>query len=292
MDVTPVFADSLGAKSFCFRVDTGETSVLVDPGAAPFPKDHPVLDEDARRERLAEARQAIAEAADRVEHVVITHWHGDHHTSADEGVDLARLYGGKTLWVKDPRAMINPGQERKAHRFFEDLQDTFGGGYNQGELPTPTGVTVRGADGSRIIHDETVVAFSRPLPHGRKGSNQGYVLAVAITHGDEVLVLSSDVQGPGSKDAYRWILDQDPTHLVLDGPPTYLIGRYDVTEKGCRRGIDRAGMLLQRTEPEWAIYDHHLCREPGYRDRCPELWEAGARTVAEALGRPDWQELA
>lgn len=296
MKVTPVFADSLGAKCFCVRVDTDETSVLIDPGAAPFPKDHPTMSEEDKQEALLSAWKAIQEAAQGVEHLVVTHWHGDHYSSLDDGVDFDALYGGRVLWVKDPRVMINPGQQRKAHAFFEDLVEAFGGDYEEGELPRPTGVTVRGADGAQVVYDRTVVAFSRPLPHGQKGSEQGYVLGVRVTEeaedddGDDgeqahdaVFIHSSDVQGPGSDQAYDWITASKPTHLALDGPPTYLVGKHGVTQKQIDQGFRRAEKLLKRVTPEWCVYDHHLCREPGYRDACPELWDLGARTVKEVL---------
>lgn len=283
MDVTPVFADSLGAKSFCFRVDTDETSVLIDPGAAPFPEDHPTMSTEGKEEALHRAWAAIDEAAEGVQHVAITHWHGDHFSLPDDGVDFEALFGGRVLWIKDPRTMINPGQERKAHRFLDALTDAFGGSYGEGELPSPTGVTVRAADDRSVIYRDTEITFSRPLPHGRKGSQQGYVLAVCVDDGEHTFVDSSDVQGPASKAAYTWIDDRDPTHLALDGPPSYLIGRYDVTERSVEKAIDRGEMLLDSTEPEWCVYDHHICREPGYRDRCPGIWERGARTVKEMV---------
>lgn len=302
MKVTPVFADSLGAKSFCVRVDTGETSLLIDPGAAPFPKDHPTMSEEDKQEALLAAWSAIEEAARGVEHLVVTHWHGDHYSTLEDGVDFDALYGGRVLWVKDPRVMINPGQERKAHAFFEDLVEAFGGDHAEGELPRPTGVTVRGADGAQVVYDRTAVSFSRPLPHGEKGSEQGYVLGVRVTEdaggdgeaegedddpeGDapvETFVHSSDVQGPGSDAALDWLLAQDPTYLALDGPPTYLVGRHGVTQKQMDQAFRRARKLLKRTDPEWVLYDHHLCRDPGFREACPDVWELGAVTVAEFL---------
>lgn len=307
MKVTPVFSDSLGAKSFCVRVDTDETSLLIDPGAAPFPKDHPTMSEEDKQEALLSAWSAIEEAARGVEHLVVTHWHGDHYSSPDDGVDFDALYGGRVLWVKDPRVMINPGQEQKAHAFFEDLVEAFGGDYAKGELPRPTGVTVRGADGAQVVYDRTAVSFSRPLPHGEKGSEQGYVLGVRVTEdpgdgegdagakgeveesdsqGDataEVFVHSSDVQGPGSDAALDWLLAQDPTYLALDGPPTYLVGKHGITQKQMDQAFRRARKLLKRTSPRWVLYDHHLCRDPGYREACPEVWELGAVTVADFL---------
>lgn len=283
MEITPVFADSLGAKSFCFRVDTDETSLLIDPGAAPFPEDHPTMSDQGRTEALHRAWAAIDEAAEGVQHVAITHWHGDHFSLPDDGVDFEALFGGRVLWIKDPRTMINPGQKRKAHRFLDALTDAFGGSFSDDELPSPTGVTVRVADDKSVIYQDTGIAFSRPLPHGRKGSQQGYVLAVCVEEGGQVLVASSDVQGPASRAAFEWIDDRDPTHLALDGPPSYLIGRYDVTERSVRKAIERGEMLLDSVEPEWCVYDHHICREPGFRDRCPGIWERGARTVKEMV---------
>lgn len=279
-----MFADSMGAKCFCFRVDTDEVSLLIDPGAALFPKDHPTMTDQDKQEHLFEAWEAIQDAADGVQHVAISHWHGDHYSTPEDGVDFGDLYGGRTLWVKDPRQMINPGQDKKAHRFFEQLQDAFGGGYTQGEIPTPTGVTVRGADDAQIIYDETVVTFSRPLPHGDGTSKQGYVLAIAVQEGDETFVYSSDVQGPASDAAYDWIADRDPDYLALDGPPTYLVGKHGITQKWIDAAFKQGRRLIRRLDPEWTILDHHCCRQPDFKEVHPRIWEEGAVTVAEFLG--------
>lgn len=284
MDVTPVYADSLGAKSFCVRVDTDETSVLIDPGAAPFPKDHPTMSEEDKAEALHRAWEAIEDAAEGVRHVAITHWHGDHFSMPDDGLDFGKLFGGRVLWVKDPREMINPGQQKKAHRFFEALQDTFGGGYTQGELPTPTGVTVRSGDEAQVVYEDATIRLSRPLPHGQKDGSQGYVLAVRVDEAGATHVHTSDVQGPGSKPALKWVLDQEPDTLTMDGPSTYLIGQYDVTQRSVEKAFDRAELILDRLDLDLAVYDHHLAREPGFRDRCPQLGEKGAETVADLKG--------
>jgi hypothetical protein len=150
------------------------------------------------------------------------------------------------------------------------------------------------ADGRTFRVGDTVVRFSPPLFHGVEYASPGWVLAVVVEHGGEKLLYSSDLQGPIVEDYVGWIADEAPDILILDGPATYLRGPLQ-SEATLRRAIRNCTEAVRRARV--TILDHHLAREPKFREACREAFSAGAITGAEALGlRPltdrlrEWKE--
>lgn len=112
--LTPVWFDSLGAKSSCILVETSCIRVLVDPGASAMHPSFPATPEEKAR-WLTEAKQAIREASRRADVIVVTHYHYDHYTKSPE------LYGGKLLLAKSPNQYINSSQRKRAEAFYGSL---------------------------------------------------------------------------------------------------------------------------------------------------------------------------
>jgi predicted metallo-beta-lactamase superfamily hydrolase len=113
-----VWGDSLGAKSFSFRVGP----VLVDPGAAAMHPSYP-LPSEAKSSLKAEALRRVVEASKGAELVVITHYHYDHYVRPwEEGWSwLWPVYDGKVVVAKDPNVLINESQWSRARRLVESL---------------------------------------------------------------------------------------------------------------------------------------------------------------------------
>lgn len=149
---------------------------------------------------------------------------------------------------------------------------------------------VRFADGKELKFGKTRVRFTPPLFHGIEFSRIGWVFATVIERGREKLIHSSDLNGPIIEDYADWIIRESPDVLILDGPATYMLG-YTLTRTTLRRAVENAVRILEETDLELMLYDHHLPREPKFRERTKEVWEAGRRerkmvlTAAEYLGK-------
>ncbi len=127
VEVEPIWFDSMGAKSTCTRVETEESSVLIDPGAAAMQPSYPMSDSQ-KIEYRNKARRRIQEAGEDAEHVVISHYHYDHHFLPDfDHFDSASLFGGSKLWIKDPNRWINNSQWDRAREFIGALCSIFEG---------------------------------------------------------------------------------------------------------------------------------------------------------------------
>ena len=146
------------------------------------------------------------------------------------------------------------------------------------------------AEGKSFTFRRTKLRFTKPLFHGIEFSRVGWVFATVVERGGEKLIHSSDLNGPIIEDYASWIIREDPNVLILDGAMTYMYG-YTLTRTTLNRTIENAKRIVEETDLELMIYDHHLPREPRFRERTRGVWEAAKRerkkvlTAAEFLGK-------
>ncbi|HDI75375.1 MAG: MBL fold metallo-hydrolase [Thermoprotei archaeon] len=115
LEFKPIWADSLGAKSFSTLVKTPDVVVLIDPGVAIMHGSFPAPPE-LKAEWVEIGYEKIVEASKRAQVVVITHYHYDHFTDFDEV-----LYRNKVILAKSPNEYINDSQRGRALRFYSKL---------------------------------------------------------------------------------------------------------------------------------------------------------------------------
>ena len=151
-------------------------------------------------------------------------------------------------------------------------------------------VKVRFPEGKTFRFGATRLRFSRPMFHGIEYSRVGWVFATIVERKGEKIIHSSDLNGPIIEDYSDWIIGENPNVLILDGPMTYMLG-YTLNLINFRRTLRNAIRIIKETDAELIIYDHHLPREPKFRDRTHEVWTLAeklskrVRTAAEFLGR-------
>jgi uncharacterized protein len=262
MDTLPLAFESLGVRGMATSVDAG-VRVLIDPSAALGPIRYGLPPHRLEIEALAEAKHNIREAALGSEVFVITHYHFDHHDPGET------FYGNKTVLAKDITNKINKSQTERGKFFAQQM---------------PEDCDLRYADGKTFTFDGVTVSFSPPVPHGPEGINLGYVIMCKVECGDEVLVHTSDVQGPVSDEAADWIIKAAPDLLIVDGPPTYFLG-YKFSAENMEKAKANILRIIKETECE-TILDHHLLRDLKHRERYAEVWQTGkAKTAAEYIGK-------
>ena len=149
---------------------------------------------------------------------------------------------------------------------------------------------VRFADSRTFRIGDTAIKFSKPEFHGIEYARVGWVISVEIIHGGEKLIHTSDLEGPVIEDQAERIIRENPSLLIVDGPSTYLIP-YMLNMINLRRAIENMRRIVRSVDAELIIYDHHLPREPRYRERVREVYETAEReakkvmTAAEFLGK-------
>jgi predicted metallo-beta-lactamase superfamily hydrolase len=230
---------------------------------------------------LKAARERIADTAKKAEVVTISHYHFDHHTpsytdwfqhwSSDE---VARqIYEGKIVLAKSYRDNVNFSQRHRGWVFANT-----GGRYAE---------KVEYVDGKEYLFGDTKIRFSEPVVHGELGTELGWLLMTTIEHDDERVLFTSDVQGPMHTATLKTILNEDPSVIIVGGPPAYLIGLVD--EESIQIGITNLAKIAENVPT--TVLEHHLLRQENWREIAKPVSEAAnavehsVLTAAEFLKR-------
>ena len=270
--ITPLAAESFGARSMCTLVETPDVTLLLDAGVSLCPYRFRLPPHPLEFETIAKLRRSIAEAADKAEAVTISHYHFDHHTPSyedwlvnwTEAQETARqIYQGKNLLIKNPREKISASQRQRAWFFTKTV-----GKHAK---------TVETADSKTFVFgEETFLRFSEAVPHGPDDSMLGWVVMALVEYRDERFMFAPDVQGPMSIPTLDLIKKAKPQTVMIGGPPFYL-GGFKVDEAQLQLGLKNLTDLVE-TVPV-TILDHHALRD--------ELWQQKTKQVYDIAHETD-----
>ena len=151
-------------------------------------------------------------------------------------------------------------------------------------------IEVKFPENKEFKFGRTKLRFTPPMFHGIEFSRVGWVFATIIERGKEKFIHSSDLSGIYIEDYAEQLIQENPTVLILDGPPTYMV--FMLIRINLNRCIKNTCEVIKRSENlKLVIYDHHLLREKKYRERTRRVWETGEKrgvkimTAAEYLGK-------
>ncbi len=270
MKIKYIAYDSLGVKSMCTQLKTKDTTLTIDPGVAIETDSFPLP--ESNREKLVERyHNKIRKSCQRSEFILISHYHYDHHL-----LDID-FYKDKKLIVKDPVKNINESQRKRGSELMK---------YITGEIE---GIGY-GDDHVFIIGSETVIWMSEAMWHGKKDTKLGYVLMLEVTDNDKRFLYTSDLNGVYLREHAEAIIERRPDILVMDGFPSYLLG-YVTSHKDLKKALENMILILEKTNCEKYILDHHLLRDYRFREIYYEVYKRArelgknVQTAAEELGK-------
>ncbi len=249
MKITPLAADSLGARSMATLVETPDVTILLDPGVRLAPYRYDLPPHPSEEVRQKELWRRIKEAAKKAEVLTVSHYHYDHHNP-----DAPSIFRRKLAYLKDGKVNINRSQRGRAGAFVRAIRK-----YPQ---------EIQVADGNDVDFGGAELTFSPAVPHGFT-DELGYVVMARIAQGDEVFVHTGDVEGPPLKEHLGFLLDADPTVLYVDGPMTHMPENYP--EEATRRSLANLERVIRSTRLRTLILDHHLLRDRDWRKRIEPL---------------------
>jgi predicted metallo-beta-lactamase superfamily hydrolase len=222
-------------------VETTGMKVLIDPGTALGPKrfrlpPHPVEQETAQKVQ----KLLYDELADAT-HVVITHFHGDHHPMVE--ADTSQLDAREVLtFLKRTEILVKSNQgvsRRQKHRrrLLEQL----------------LGKSLTDADNGQFA----AISFSEPVPHGEPGNKAGTVIMAKLTAKNTTFVHGSDIQLLNDK-AVEIICNWKPDIAFIAGPPLYILEN----QKNSNDLLESINLHLARLTSACGkvILDHHIMR--------------------------------
>ena len=271
--ITPLAFESLGVRSMCTLVKTRDVTMLLDAGVAlgqrfrlmPHPREYRALNE---------ARERITAAAAKAKVVTISHYHNDHHTPnfidpvwLGSTPELSeRIYTGKIVLVKDFRKKINTAQRRRGWMFQQAAEKW--------------AKSFEAADDQTYQFGKTTVRFPPPVPHGEDESGLGWVLLCIVERAGEKLVFAPDVQGPIAPETVEEILKEEPSILIMGGPPTYLRG-FRVGEEVFQKALQHMEKIAGSVQT--LVIDHHLLRDEGWSEFMKPVRDAAEKAGHELL---------
>ncbi len=182
-----------------------------------------------------------------------------------------RFYKGKKVFAKDIEKDINKSQKERGTNFKKIVGNICDLEY---------------CDNSKHRIGNTKIVFSPPFFHGPENVRLGYVVMTTIDDGEKRIVHSSDVQGPVTKSAKDYIIDQKPDLLIMDGPPTIFLG-WKFSKQSLQDSSDNLVEIIKTLGCQ-VVLDHHLLRDLKYLDIFSEPYRIGkekVKTFAEYLGK-------
>jgi len=234
----------------CTFLKTSDIGILIDPGVSLGPR-YGMLPHPTEYKLIYKKRSLLREIADKSDIITVSHYHHDHYTPSYEDTvficsdkeQFQSIYRDKQVLVKDFHEKINHSQRRRGWIFQKSLKKIAKGFEN--------------ADGRIFKFGETTLKFSDPVSHGEDNSMFGWVLMMSIEKDGNKIIHSSDIQGPSSTEALRWILAEGPNLLILSGPPVYL---RDYLDNKTLFSSALKNMKKLTENISTIVIDHHLIR--------------------------------
>ncbi len=327
MDFELVWFDSFGAKSSCVLVETKDVSILIDPGVATMHRSFPAS-LPKKLFWLEKGWHEVEKAARRADVVVVTHYHYDHHSpdrihiyegklllTKDPNKYINDSQRGRALrffenlwrWFGDQE--IKSGNHQKREEFDRaDVLDVVKlsemdeehvkwfqarvkkwKSYRKIEEADFDNLKIRFADNLELSFGRTKLKTIGPIFHCVECSRVGWVFMVVVEEGSKKLLYSSDLCGPIIEKYAEVMIREKPNYLVVDGPNTYMLG-YLLSSENLRRAINNACRMIQKIDFELFIWDHHLPREPRFRENTAEMWKLAKKLGKDVMTAREFKE--
>ncbi len=273
MEIRLLAFDSFGVRSMSTFIQTNDTIIHIDPAVSLAPRRYNLPPHRREVERLIECAREIEKHAKEAEIIIITHYHYDHH---DPGKLIPiDIYRNKIVYVKDPNNKINKSQMQRASRFLSLIKNI--------------AREIKIAEKQEIQIGTTRIRISDPVPHG-VNDRLGYVVEVSVQDKDTKLLYTSDVEGPPLEEQVKFIVEERPDILILDGPMTYMLG-FRYSKKALEASINNIKRILD-LGVKTLVIDHHFMRDLKYRERLGDAYKYAEDknvkmiSAAEFMNRP------
>jgi len=265
MKVIPIASDSLGIRSMATYIETKDCKILIDPSAALGPKRYGLSPHKKELDTFNNTKTKIRNIAKNCDILTISHYHYDHF-DPDEN-----FYDGKKVFAKDISKKINKSQTQRGKDFEKKIKGICELIYS---------------DDTKHKFGNTKITFSPPFFHGPKNIRLGYVVMTTIDDSKKKILHASDVQGPVTKSATEYIIKKNPDILIIDGPPTNMLG-FRFSKKNLQKASNNLIKIIRKTKGQ-IILDHHLLRDIKYKEKFSEPYKKGInrlKTFAEYIGK-------
>ena len=257
----------------CTYLDTPDVKILVDAGLSLGPR-FGMLPHPEEYKLIYEKRKLLKKVAEKSDIITVSHYHHDHYTPSYKDTvficsdkdEFINIYQDKQILLKDIHEKINSSQRRRGWIFQRSLDKI--------------AKSLEIADACSFEFGETNLKFSDPVSHGEDNSILGWVIMMSVENDGSKVIHSSDVQGPSSDKALKWLLNERPNLLILSGPPTYMKSYiekrdlYSTAFRNMKRLIENIPVI---------IMDHHIIRATDWEGEIAPLRECADNLEKQVL---------
>jgi len=238
MNIEILGAESLGVRSLCCFVKTGNRKILIDPGVALGYMRYGLLPHPVQVAMDERVQKKIINMWSQATDIVISHFHGDHVPLIDANpyqLNLRRIIGLNQrvrIFTKN-LSNLSAIEKKRVESLPQDLKNK-----------------LISAEGKR----EEPMIFSNAVPHGKSKDNSETVMMTKLEEDNEAFVHASDIQLLNDE-AVSQILSWEPNIVLAGGPPLYL-------SKLSKNQIKKAWINAKKLacKVDILILDHHLMR--------------------------------
>jgi predicted metallo-beta-lactamase superfamily hydrolase len=239
MKIKILASDSMGVRSMCTYVETKDFSILIDPSCALGPLRNNLYPHLLEIENLSKKWEIIKEYIKKSKILIFTHYHYDHHNPRE-----IYLYKDKKIFLKNYKE-LNKRQKLRGEKFSFFLKEN--------------GINFEEGDSKFYKEGDTIILFSKPLPHG-KSKRQGNVIGIGIKENNDAFFYTSDIQGFINEDLKEILYKLSPYFIFMDGPAFYIYSKEE-KNRACLEFVQKIEEIKREiAEFKILILDHHSMR--------------------------------
>jgi predicted metallo-beta-lactamase superfamily hydrolase len=241
MKIRILACDSMGVRSMACVIEAAGLKIIIDPGTALGPNRFRLPPHLLEQEIAQKVQRLLQDQLMDTTHVVITHFHGDHHPMVE--ADISQLHAHSVLNSLKHAVILAKSNHAVSRRQIRRrrLLEQF-------------------LEKSLIDADNRQVAFmcfSEPVPHGEPENKAGTVIMTKLTTDGTTFVHGSDIQLLNDK-AVEIICEWKPDIAFIAGPPLYILENQKNAQYVLRSINERLARLTSNCGT--IILDHHLMR--------------------------------
>jgi predicted metallo-beta-lactamase superfamily hydrolase len=250
MQIIPLAADSMGVRSMATFVETKHLRLLIDPGAIVAERRFGLAPHPLEITCLKGCLERIALFAKSADTIVITKYDAEHFSP-----DRPEWARNKRLIVKNPNLHIRPAIRTFAFEFLKTVRNTAS--------------EIAFADGMSFVFGKTRLTFSESYSIDPDENAEG-ALPLSVEEDEDVFLYSSGTKGVYPDGAAAFLSSRPSMLMYLDGPLTHQTDR-----AGPKTPVGplfkRIRKIITDSAAQRIILDHHLLRDPKWRQRVEPL---------------------
>lgn len=183
------------------------------------------------------------------------------------------MYKGKIVFLKHPKKNINKSQKKRAKFFIDEIEKIV--------------KKLEYSDGGEWKFGTTLLRFSDAVTHG-PSEKLGFVTEVMVKE-KSTFIHTSDVEGPCNEKQTKFILENKPNTIFIDGPLSYMMYRYGT--RAMSASVKNMIRIIENCPLKELIIDHHFLRDLKWKERINKVFKFAEKKQTKILTAAEFNGL-